>query len=85
MTINLSWSTGVKSLLHALNWGFRLDPGSYNSGMEPSPLRLQLRLVAASYAVVVANVYQRYLKYVRNPQDAAASSGMYAGGDLLLA
>jgi len=56
--------------------------------MEPSPSRLQLRFVAASYAVVgvvsALLIYVRYLQYVRNPQDAAASSGMYAGGDLLL-
>jgi hypothetical protein len=56
--------------------------------MEPSPSRLQLRLVAASYAVVVAVsallIYARYLQYVRNPEDVAASSGMYAGGDLML-
>ena len=56
--------------------------------MEPSPSRLQLRLVQASYAVVgvvsVLLIYERYLRYVRNPQDVAASSGMYAGGDLLL-
>jgi len=56
--------------------------------MEPSPSQLQLRLVAASYAVVVGVsallVYERYLQYVRNPQDVVASSGMYAGGDLLL-
>ncbi len=56
--------------------------------MEPSPSRLQLRLVAASYAVVVAIsaflIGVRYLQYVRNPQDVAASSGMYAGGDLML-
>ena len=56
--------------------------------MEPSPSRLQLRLVAASYAVVVVIsallIFRRYLQYVRNPQDVAAESGMYAGGDLLL-
>jgi hypothetical protein len=56
--------------------------------MEPSSSRLQLRLVQASYAVVVAVsgllIYKRYLQYVLNPQDVAASSGMYAGGDLLL-
>jgi hypothetical protein len=49
---------------------------------------LQLRLVAASYALVAAVsallIYERYLRYVRYPQDVAASSGMYAGGDLLL-
>jgi len=62
--------------------------GSYNFWMEPSPSRLQLRLVGASYAMVAAVsallIFQRYLVYVRNPQDVAASSGMYAGGDLLL-
>ena len=56
--------------------------------MEPSLSRLQLRLVAASYAVVfVASallVFQRYLVYVHSPQDVAAAGGMYAGGDLLL-
>jgi hypothetical protein len=56
--------------------------------MESSPSRLQLHLVAATYAVVVAVsgllIFARYLQYVRNPQDVAASSGMYAGGDLLL-
>ena len=55
--------------------------------MEASPSRLQLRLVAASYAVVfllsALLVFNRYLLYVRNPQDVAAG-GMYAGGDLLL-
>jgi hypothetical protein len=56
--------------------------------MESSHLRLQLRLVAASYAAVgvvsALLIYGRYLQYVRNPQDVAASSGMYAGGDLML-
>lgn len=56
--------------------------------MELSPSRLQLRLVAAGYAVVVAVsaflICVRYLQYVRSPQDVAASSGMYAGGDLML-
>jgi hypothetical protein len=56
--------------------------------MEPSPSRLQLRLVQASYAVVAVVsallIYERYLRYVRNPQDVAAAGGMYAGGDLLL-
>lgn len=49
---------------------------------------MQLRLVAASYAVVFVLsallVFKRYLQYVRNPQDVAAASGMYAGGDLML-
>ena len=56
--------------------------------MERSPSRLQLVLVAASYAVVVAFsallVFWRYLQYVRNPQDAASAGGMWAGGDLIL-
>jgi hypothetical protein len=56
--------------------------------MESSPSRVQLRLVKGVYAVVaVASallIYERYLQYVRNPQDVAASGGMYAGGDLLL-
>jgi hypothetical protein len=56
--------------------------------MESTPSRLQLRLVAAGYAVVVAIsallIFSRYLIYVRNPQDVAAAGGMYAGGDLLL-
>jgi hypothetical protein len=47
-----------------------------------------LRLVAASYAVVMVVsaflIFVRYLIYVRNPQDVAAASGMFAGGDLLL-
>lgn len=65
-----------------------IGAASYNAGMELATSRLQLRLVAASYAVVVAVaallIYQRYLVYVRNPQDVAASGGMYAGGDLML-
>jgi len=50
--------------------------------------RLNLRLVAASYFVVAGVsallIFWRYLQYVRNAQDAAASSGMWAGGDLAL-
>lgn len=56
--------------------------------METSPSRLKLRLVAAGYALVAVIsgflVFARYLLYVRNPQEAAAAGGMYAGGDLLL-
>ena len=66
----------------------RAGSGGYNLGMEPSPSQLQLRFVAASYAVVVGVsgllICERYLQYVRNSQDVVASSGMYAGGDLLL-
>jgi hypothetical protein len=60
----------------------------YNSWMQTSRSQLQLRFVVASYGVVIAVsallICERYLQYVRNPQDVAASSGMYAGGDLLL-
>ena len=56
--------------------------------MESSPSRPQLRLVSLGYAVMAAVsvllIYERYLQYVRSPQDVAASGGMYAGGDLLL-
>jgi len=56
--------------------------------MEPSLSRLQLRLVAAGYVVVAVIsallIFERYLQYVRNPQDVAASSGMWAGADLML-
>src|SRR6266851_5553545 len=56
--------------------------------MKPIPLRAQLRLVAASYAVVLATaallVYVRHLQYVSHPEDAVASGGMYAAGDLIL-
>ncbi len=56
--------------------------------MELPSSRLQVRLVVASYVVVAVIsaflICVRYLQYVSNPQDAAASSGMYAGGDLLL-
>ena len=61
---------------------------SYNPCVEASPSRLQLRLVATTYAVVVGVsallIFRRYLVYVRNPQDVAAYGGMYAGGDLML-
>ncbi|HEV2469173.1 MAG TPA: hypothetical protein VGS78_08260 [Candidatus Sulfotelmatobacter sp.] len=56
--------------------------------MQPDPSRAQLSLVAASYAAVVAVsaalVVGRYIQYLQNPQDVAAASGMYAGGDLVL-
>jgi hypothetical protein len=56
--------------------------------MQPSPSRLALILVAAGYAAVAAVsgllVFWRYLQYIRNPQDAASASGMWAGGDLIL-
>jgi len=56
--------------------------------MKPLPFRVQLLLVAASYAAVVATatvlVSARYVLYVTHPQDVAAAGGMYAGGDLIL-
>lgn len=56
--------------------------------MELAPSRWQSRLVAASYALVVVVsgilIYQRYLLYVRHPDDVMASAGMYAGGDMML-
>jgi hypothetical protein len=56
--------------------------------MESSISRMQLRLVVASYAVVgvfsALLIFERYLLYIRNPQDVAAAGGMYAGGDLML-
>ncbi len=56
--------------------------------MRAIPRRVQLGFVAASYAAVVIFsgilVLERYLQYARHPEDVAASSGMYAFGDLLL-
>jgi len=56
--------------------------------MKPIPYRVQLRLVAAGYAAVlaiaVALIVARYLQYVLHPQDADAYAGMWAGGDMML-
>jgi len=56
--------------------------------VNPIPWRTQLRLVWAGYAAVAmvsaGLVFIRYLQYVRNPAEAAAASGMYAGGDVIL-
>lgn len=56
--------------------------------MRAIPKRVQLRFVAASYAAVVIFsgilVLERYVQCARHPADVAASSGMYAFGDLLL-
>lgn len=56
--------------------------------MQPIPLRMQLGVVAAGYALVLAVasvlVYVRHLLYVHHAQDAAAAGGMYAAGDLML-
>jgi hypothetical protein len=56
--------------------------------MKSIPLRTQLSLVAAGYAVVLVTaallVFARYLLYVNHPQDVAAAGGMYAAGDWML-
>jgi hypothetical protein len=56
--------------------------------MRGIPWRVQLGLVAACYAAVLTLgatlIIERYLLYVRHPEDVAASSGMYAFGDLML-
>lgn len=60
----------------------------YNSGMQPTSWPTQLRVVMVGYAVVLFIsaflIYERYMQYVRHPEDVAASSGMYAFGDWLL-
>jgi len=56
--------------------------------MKPIPLRIQLGVVAAGYAGVLATatvlVSMRYMQYVNHPQDVAAAGGMYAAGDWML-
>jgi hypothetical protein len=56
--------------------------------MKPVSMRTQLQWVIAAYAaVVIASallVVERYLQYVRHPEDANLYSGMWAGGDMLL-
>lgn len=56
--------------------------------MRTIPRRVQLGLVAAGYAAVASSaailIAERYLQYARHPEDVAASSRMYAFGDLLL-
>src|SRR5436305_15121398 len=56
--------------------------------MRAIPRSVQLGVVATSYAAVVGFsailVIERCLQYARHPADVAASSGMYAFGDLLL-
>ena len=50
--------------------------------------RTRLFCVAGAYAAVVALsaalIFERYVAYMRHPDDAAAYSGMWAGGDLVL-
>jgi len=56
--------------------------------MDQNVPRTRLFWVAGAYAAVVAVsvalIFERYMAYMRHPDDAAAYSGMWAGGDLLL-
>lgn len=56
--------------------------------MESISLRSQLWLVSAAYAAVAmisaVLIFMRHLQYMRNPADAAAYGGMWAGGDMVL-
>ena len=52
------------------------------------PWKFQLGLVACAYVSVLGLgamlIFLRYLQYIDHPADAAAYSGMWAGGDLAL-
>lgn len=56
--------------------------------MDQNVPRKRLFWVAGAYAAAVAVsaglIFERYMAYVRHPDDAASYSGMWAGGDLLL-
>jgi hypothetical protein len=56
--------------------------------MDQATLRTRLFWVAGAYAAVLSVsaglILERYLAYVRHPDDVAASGGMWAGGDMLL-
>lgn len=56
--------------------------------MDQTVPRTRLLWIAGAYAAVVgmsaALIFQRYMAYVQHPDDVAAYSGMWAGGDLLL-
>jgi hypothetical protein len=56
--------------------------------VKPISWRAQLLWVGAGYAFVLlvsaGLVFERYMQYVRHPDDAAAYGGMYAFGDWLL-
>lgn len=60
----------------------------YDNRVKPIPWRTQLALVGAGYAVVAAIsallILLRMYQYATNAADAAASGGMWAGGDLIL-
>ena len=49
---------------------------------------MQFGLVAAAYAFVrmvsAVLIYERYMLYVRHPEDVAAAGGMFAAGDWML-
>ncbi len=72
------------TLVTMIGW----ERGSTIRRMEQTPSRLLLWLVAVIYAGVVllsaVLIYIRYLAYVNHPDDVMASSGMWAGGDLIL-
>jgi hypothetical protein len=56
--------------------------------MKPIEVKTKLMLVAAAYAAIVSfaagEIVSRYAYEASHPADVAASSGMYAGGDLIL-
>ena len=56
--------------------------------MKPIGVKTKLICVAAAYAAVLSfaagELVVRYMYEASHPADVAASSGMYAGGDLLL-
>jgi hypothetical protein len=56
--------------------------------VKPIEVKTKLIFVAMAYAAVLSfaagELYSRYLYEVNHPADVSASSGMYAGGDLLL-
>ena len=57
--------------------------------MKLSSLRNQLLIIGLGYAAILAFAaaafYARYVWYRNHPVEAMASSGMYAGGDAMLA
>ena len=80
----LSAGTSAGDLRYLPN-RFRIDNISF---MERSALRTRLYWIAAAYVAVIAVsaalIVMRYLQYATHPDDAAAYSGMWAGGDLIL-
>jgi hypothetical protein len=57
--------------------------------MAAIPWRVQIGVVVAGYASVLTLaavlIFVRHEQYVRHPEDVAASGGMYAAGDWMLA